>query len=261
MFDSGLGGLTIVRAITDIFKGAEIFYVADTAYAPYGQKSTQQILERSKQVSDYLISEHKIDVLIVACNTATSAAIKYLRDLEKDLIVIGTEPGIKPAIESTITSKIGVLATTATLKGDKYQVLVDKLSKQKEVTLFEQACPGLVEQIEKGEILHEKTQSMLQTWLKPMKENSVDTIVLGCTHYPLVSDVIKEVMGYDIKLIETGLAIANRLKSLSCENGHVNEGDLEISILYTGNINTNMVDMIFENSKQNEKIMIRKCEI
>jgi len=261
VFDSGLGGLTIVRAITDIFKGAEIFYVADTAYAPYGQKSTQQILERSKQVSDYLISEHKIDVLIVACNTATSAAIKYLRDLEKDLIVIGTEPGIKPAIESTITSKIGVLATTATLKGDKYQVLVDKLSKQKEVTLFEQACPGLVEQIEKGEILHEKTQSMLQTWLKPMKENSVDTIVLGCTHYPLVSDVIKEVMGYDIKLIETGLAIANRLKSLSCENGHVNEGDLEISILYTGNINTNMVDMIFENSKQNEKIMIRKCEI
>lgn len=261
VFDSGLGGLTIVRAITDIFKGADIYYVADTAYAPYGQKTTNQILNRSKQITDFLIENHDIDVLVVACNTATSASIMYLREVEKTLMVVGTEPGIKPAIETTKTSKIGVLATTATLNGDKYQVLVDKLSKQKEVTLFEQACPGLVEQIENGDVLHEKTKSMLSSWLKPMRENSVDTIVLGCTHYPLVSDVIQEVMGYEVKLIETGSAIANRLKSLSCENGHVNEGNLNISILHTGSINTNMIDMIFENSKQNEKIIIRKCEI
>lgn len=261
VFDSGLGGLTIVRAITDIFKGADIYYVADTAYAPYGQKTTNQILERSKQITDFLIENHDIDVLVVACNTATSASIMYLREVEKTLMVVGTEPGIKPAIETTKTSKIGVLATTATLNGDKYQVLVDKLSKQKEVTLFEQACPGLVEQIENGDVLHEKTKSMLSSWLEPMRENSVDTIVLGCTHYPLVSDVIQEVMGYEVKLIETGSAIAKRLKSLSCENGHVNEGSLNISILHTGSINTNMIDMIFENSKQNEKIIIRKCEI
>ena len=261
VFDSGLGGLTIVRAITDIFKGADIYYVADTAYAPYGQKTTSQILNRSKQITDFLIQNHDIDVLVVACNTATSASIMYLREVEKTLIVVGTEPGIKPAIETTKTSKIGVLATTATLNGDKYQILVDKLSKQKEVTLFEQACPGLVEQIENGDVLHEKTKSMLSSWLEPMRENSVDTIVLGCTHYPLVSDVIQEVMGYKVKLIETGSAIANRLKSLSVENGHVNEGNLNIFILHTGSINTNMIDMIFENSKQNEKIIIRKCEI
>ena len=257
VFDSGLGGLTVVRAIQKVFKGAELFYIADTAYAPYGEKTVEQILERCDTITQYLLETHAIEALIVACNTATSAAIKHLREKFPFLIVIGTEPGIKPAILNTKTAQVGVLATPATLKGDKYQLLVNELANIKHVTLYEQACIGLVEQIEKGEINTPKTFCMLESWLKPMKDNGVDTIVLGCTHYPLVDDVIKKIMGETITLIETGDAIAKRLILLSQEKGHKNEGKLEIRVCHTGEINIPMIETILDN-KNTE---IRKCTI
>lgn len=257
VFDSGLGGLTVVSSIQKIFKGAELFYIADTAYAPYGEKTPEQILDRCVNITNYLLEKHEIKALIVACNTATSAAIKHLREKFPFLIVIGTEPGIKPAILNTKTSHVGVLATPATLKGDKYQLLVNKLSSIKNVTLYEQACVGLVEQIEKGEINTPKTLEMLEKWLKPMRENSVDTIVLGCTHYPLVDEVIKKVMANDVTLIETGNAIAKRLIILSAQLGHINEGNLEISVCHTGEINKQMIEKILEN----KNIEVRKCTI
>jgi glutamate racemase len=257
VFDSGLGGLTVVSSIQKIFKGAELFYIADTAYAPYGEKTPEQILDRCVNITNYLLEKHEITALIVACNTATSAAIKHLREKFPFLIVIGTEPGIKPAILNTKTSHVGVLATPATLKGDKYQLLVNKLSSIKNVTLYEQACVGLVEQIEKGEINTPKTLEMLEKWLKPMRENSVDTIVLGCTHYPLVDEVIKKVMGNNVTLIETGNAIANRLILLSAQLDHINEGNLEISVCHTGEINKQMIEKILEN----KNIEVRKCTI
>lgn len=258
VFDSGLGGLTVVKAITEVFKGAQIFYIADTQFAPYGQKSKEQILNHSFDIANYLIAKHNIDALIVACNTATSAAIKELRHHYPNLIVIGTEPGIKPAIGISKNGKIGVLATPATLKGEKYQLLVDKLSsKSSHISLFEQACPGLVDQIEEGKIEDEKTFSMLNSWLKPMKENSVDTIVLGCTHYPLVGESIKSIMGEDINLIETGYAIANRLCELSKECGHNNNGELKINIYYTAKINFAMVDRILSSWNNCGKIKVR----
>ena len=244
VFDSGLGGLTVVQAMTEVIKGAELFYIADTKNAPYGEKTTEQILQYSLNITQYLIDNHQIDALIVACNTATSAAIKYLREQYPSLIIIGTEPGIKPAIEQTKTGKVGVLATPATLKGDKYQDLVNELAMQKDVTLFEQACPGLVEQIENGEAHTIKTKEMLEAWLHPMRENNVDTIVLGCTHYPLVSEVIEHVMQRRLNLIHTGKAIAKRLLSLSHENGHKNEGDLKITLYSTSTIDENIVHAI-----------------
>lgn len=257
VFDSGLGGLTVISAIQKVFKGADIFYIADTAYAPYGEKTTQQILERCDNITNYLLQKHDIEALVVACNTATSAAIEHLRRKFPFLIVIGTEPGIKPALMISKTSKIGVLATPSTLKGSKYQELVNELSSIKKVKLYEQACIGLVEQIEKGEIDSEKTFKMLEKWLTPMKMNSVDTIVLGCTHYPLVHNVIKKIMGENTNLIQTGDAIANRLISLSLEREHKNKGDLSISICHTGEINKNMIERILDN----KKIIIRKCDI
>ncbi len=257
VFDSGLGGLTVLKSILKIFKNAEIFYIADTAYAPYGEKTVEEILNRCDNITKYLLEKYAIEALIVACNTATSAAIKHLREKFPFLIVIGTEPGIKPAILNTKTLNVGILATPATLKGEKYQILVNELSNIKKVKLYEQACIGLVEQIEKGEINTNKTYKMLENWLKPMKENSVDTIVLGCTHYPLVEKVIKKIMGEDIVLIETGDAIANRLLSLSEKKSHKNIGNLTILICYTGPININMIENIIEN----KNIEIRKCEI
>jgi len=241
VFDSGLGGLTVVQAMTKVIKGAEISYVADTKNAPYGEKTPEEILQYSLKITQFLVETHHIDALVVACNTATSAAIKEIRKEYPDLIVIGTEPGIKPAFEQTETGKVGVLATPATLKGEKYQQLANTLSSQRKVTLYEQACPGLVEQIENGEIHTEKTKAMLEKWLAPMRASDVDTIVLGCTHYPLVSEVIEHVMQRRMNLIHTGDAIAKRLLSLSRENGHENRGKLSGVLYTTDKISKNIV--------------------
>jgi len=247
VFDSGLGGLTVVQALSQVIKGAELFYIADTKNAPYGEKTEEQILQYSLDITQYFIDTHHIDALIIACNTATSAAVKVLRDTYPELILIGTEPGIKPAIEQTKTGKVGVLATPATLKGDKYQQLVSALATQKDVTLFEQACPGLVEQIEMGEIKSTKTKVMLEKWLAPMRENDVDTIVLGCTHYPLVCDMIEEVMARGLNLIHTGEAIAQHLLTLAESKAHKNRGELKINLYYTGILNKNIVNILLPN--------------
>jgi len=246
VFDSGVGGLTVVQAMTKIIKDAKIYYVADTKNAPYGEKTPEQILQYSLNITKYLIDSYQIDALILACNTATSSAIAHLRETYPSLIIIGTEPGIKPAIEQTNTGKIGVLATPATLQGDKYQKLVDALSMQKPVDIYEQACPGLVEEIEKGKADSVRTKALLERWLAPMKENDVDTIVLGCTHYPLVSEVIKDVMQCDVSLIHTGHAIAKHLLLLGESKGHLNSGSLSVDIHTTGDIQMQMVDAIIE---------------
>jgi len=246
VFDSGLGGLTVVKALSQVIQNAQLFYVADTHNAPYGEKTPQEILTYSLDITKYLIENYQIDALVLACNTATSFAIKHLREQYPNLIIIGTEPGVKPAIKHTKTGKIGVLATPATLKGDKYQDLVSQISKEKDVTLFEQACPGLVEHIERGQSSSEACKALLENWLKPMREQEVDTIVLGCTHYPLVGSEIVEIMACEVMLIDTGLAIANRLLALGLNQGHENEGDFEISVQSTGEINQNLVEEILE---------------
>lgn len=247
VFDSGLGGLTVVQAMTQIIKGAEVFYVADTKHAPYGEKTPEQIMQYSIDITRYLLDTYQIDALILACNTATSAAIRHLREIYPSLIIIGTEPGIKPAIEQTKTGKIGVLATPATLQGDKYKQLTQALSSQKNVEIYEQACHGLVQQIEKGEMESPETIHLLEKWLIPMRDNHVDTIVLGCTHYPLVSKSIEKIMNCNVNLIHTGEAISRYLlTSLISEKGHINEGELDIHILTTGKIQRQVVDAIIE---------------
>lgn len=258
VFDSGLGGLTVVQAMTEVIKGAHIFYVADTKNAPYGEKTPEQILQYSLDITNYLIDTHQIDALILACNTATSSAIKHLREAYPSLIIIGTEPGIKPAIEQTKTGKVGVLATPATLQGDKYQKLAETLSFQKDVNIFEQACPGLVEQIEKGEIESQETKELLEKWLTPMKENNVDTIVLGCTHYPLVGEHIKSIMDCNVTLIHTGEAISKHLLTLGLQKGHKNEGDLQIHIHTTGEIQLHIVDGLIDGYEKIHLIEVDK---
>ena len=214
VFDSGLGGLTVVRSLLRILSGSSILYLADTLHAPYGEKSHEQIRDFSFEIARYFVQKHRIDALVVACNTATSAAIASLRAHFPDLIIVGTEPGIKPALNTTRSRKVGILATPATLAGDKYQELADRLYNGGDVTLYEQACPGLVEQIERGELTSTGTRMMLEGWLAPMRKAGVDTIVLGCTHYPVAADQIRKVMGSEVTLIETGDAIAHRLAGL-----------------------------------------------
>jgi len=246
VFDSGLGGLTVVKEMINSLQNATIYYVADTKNAPYGDKTPKQILNYSLEITRYFIEKYDIDALILACNTATAYAIEELRISYPNLIIIGTEPAIKPAIIQTKTDKIGVLATPATLQGEKYQNLAKRLCKEKDVTIYEQACKGLVEQIEKGELDTAKTKTMLEAWLKPMRENFVDTIVLGCTHYPLIADIIKEIMLEKVTLIHSAKAISMHLLYLSEQKGHQNSGQLEIYLEATGVIESAMVASILK---------------
>jgi glutamate racemase len=242
VFDSGLGGLTVLRSLLMHIPEADYVYLADTAYAPYGEKSHERIKDRSERIARYLIDTHRIDALVVACNTATSAAIAHLRTVFPSLPIVGTEPGIKPAYERTRTRHVGVLATPATLEGDKYQALADRLYGGSDVVLHEQACPGLVERIEAGEIDTPKTTAMLEAWLAPMRQAKVDTIVLGCTHYPLAAEAIRRIMGTEITLIETGDAIARRLRSLIDVPTETAGGAL--TLLTTGTIDARAAERI-----------------
>ena len=244
VFDSGLGGLTVVQAMSGIIQGAEIFYLADTKHAPYGEKSPEEIIRYSFEITEYFLRHHHIDALVVACNTATTTAIGKLRDKYPELIIVGTEPGLKPAIEQTATGAVGILATPATLKSDKYLQLSQRLSNNKKITLVEQACPGLVEKIENDELHTRETHEMLASWLAPMKEADVDTIVLGCTHYPIAAEKIAALMEGKVSLIHTGEAIARRVRRLSEDRGHKNSGSFSCRIFTTARINTEAVTKI-----------------
>lgn len=244
VFDSGLGGLTIVATMLSHLHGAEIIYIADTANAPYGEKTHKQILEYSIRITEYLIAHHHIDALVVACNTATSAAITELRERYPNLIIVGTEPGLKPAISHSITKNVGVLATPATLGGEKYKALVSMLSNHYHVRVFEQPCPGLVQQIESGETDSQKTLSMLEGWLSPMRDANVDTIVLGCTHYPLIKKAIEQVMKRPIIFIDSAEGVTKRLLTLLEQKGHINSGSTTLEIFATGTIQSGMVESI-----------------
>lgn len=245
VFDSGLGGLTVVQAMLGTIKNADIFYIADTFNAPYGEKTTEEILDYALAITNYLITQHQIEALVVACNTATSAAIQQLRKKYPHLIIIGTEPAVKLAIALTKTSNIGVLATPATLAGDKYQSLVDAVVRGQDIRLHEQACAGLVEHIENDTLKSKESLELLEKWLKPMREAKVDSIVLGCTHYPLARDVIEEIMDNGVNCIDSGHAISQHLLNRMKEQGHKNEGLLTLHLYHTGEINQKMIQKLF----------------
>lgn len=244
VFDSGLGGLTIVATMLRHLHGAEIIYIADTANAPYGEKTKEEILEYSIRITEYLIHHYHIDALVVACNTATSAAIAELREKYPHLITVGTEPGLKPAISHSLTKNVGVLATPATLEGEKYKALVSMLSKHYQVQVYEQACPGLVQQIEAGDTGSATTLSMLENWLSPMRSANVDTIVLGCTHYPLMKETIQHIMQRPITFIDSAEGVTNRLIYLLEQKGYANIGKSSLTILATASINPSMIKTI-----------------
>ena len=244
VFDSGLGGLTIVATMRSLLQGAQIIYIADTANAPYGEKTKDQILDYSIRITDYLVKHHRIDALVVACNTATSAAITELREKYPNLIIVGTEPGLKPAISHSVTKKVGVLATPATLEGEKYKALVAMLSNHYHVEVFEQPCPGLVQQIEAGKTDTQETLSMLEGWLSEMRDANVDTIVLGCTHYPLVKKSIEQVMHRAMIFVDSAEGVTKRLLTLLEQKGHINSGSTRLEIFATGTIQSGMVESV-----------------
>jgi glutamate racemase len=234
VFDSGLGGLSVLQHIRQTLPHEALLYVADSGFAPYGDKTSAEILERSIAVTDFLLSK-KIKALVVACNTATAAAITHLRLHYPGLIIVGMEPGLKPASLLSKTKKVGVLATLSTIQSEKYHRLSTQLSADTGVEFIPQACTGLVDQIEKTEANAAQTRLLLKNYLSPLLDAKVDTLVLGCTHYPFVADLIHELINEltfaqtdssePIKLIDTGKAIASQIQRLLVERDITSAGD------------------------------------
>lgn len=208
VFDSGVGGISVLKHIRAILPDEDLLYFADSRYAPYGNKSPEFICDRAIVLSDFLLAQGA-KALVVACNTATAAAVTMLRD-RYSLPIIAMEPAVKPAAAATKTGVIGVLATSGTLKSAQFAGLLEHYGQH--VQVVTQACHGLVECIERGELDADSTKALLQTYVQPLLDAGADTLVLGCTHYPFVRHLIEELVGKDVVLVDTGAAVAKHLK-------------------------------------------------
>lgn len=215
IFDSGVGGLSVLKAVHAMLPNEHLIYVADAAYAPYGDKAPHEILARSQFIVDYLV-KRKVKAIVIACNTASAIAARELRQAV-DVPIIAIEPAIKPAIAASSNKVIGVLATKNTIASAAFSRLCEQYANG--AKLIVQSCPGLVEQIEVGGFSSTATMALLREYLAPIMAAKADTLVLGCTHYPFLIKQIQEIIGTDVEIIEPSHAVArelaNRLNSAS----------------------------------------------
>ena len=222
IFDSGVGGLSILRHIHALLPHEPLLYFADSGFAPYGEKPEAVIVERALSIVDFLLQQN-CKAIVVACNTATAAAIAALREKYPSLTVVGVEPGLKPAAALTKSKIVGVLATERTLASDKFQSLHEQQVASGDVRFLQQACVGLADQIEKGELASIQTVSLVRRYVEPLITQGADTLVLGCTHYPFVLDQIETViksLQKEVSIIDTGAAVARHLQRL-LEQSHL----------------------------------------
>ncbi|MEO5585250.1 MAG: glutamate racemase [Flavobacteriales bacterium] len=208
IFDSGIGGLNVAAAIRQALPRERLLYFGDNAHVPYGERTAEEILTFSTAITEALFAKGCGSV-VIACNTASSAALGPLRGLFPDVPIIGMEPAVKPAVEYTRTGVVGVLATRATVEGRAMADVVERFSHGVEV--IRQACPGLAQRIDAGDFDGEETERLLRGWIGPMLERKIDALVLGCTHYPLVRPLIEKIVGPDVRVIEPSEAIARRV--------------------------------------------------
>jgi glutamate racemase len=211
IFDSGIGGISVLRAIREQMPEESIIYFGDQGHIPYGPRSMEQIQGFSEAVA-YFLLEQDVKIIVVACNAASAAALKYLRQKLPDVQIVGMEPAVKPAAEYTHTGKVGVLATPATFQGALYASVVERFANG--VELFQDACPGLVQQIEQGNLHGKETRRILEEALLPMLEKNIDTVVLGCTHYPFVIPLIQRIVGQNVRVIDPAPAVARQTRRL-----------------------------------------------
>jgi len=222
IFDSGVGGLSVLRHIQAQLPHEHLLYVADSGYAPYGDKPEALVIARVLAIADFLIGQGA-KAIVVACNTATVAAVRVLRETHPGMPVVGVEPGLKPAAALTRNGKVGVLATARTLQGAKFLLLRDQIHRETGVDFLLQPCVGLVDQIELGELDSSAMMATLDRFIAPLLAQDADTLVLGCTHYPLVRGAIERLLvgvgRGDVVLVDTGDAVARQLARLLVATG------------------------------------------
>ncbi|WP_137719016.1 glutamate racemase [Methylobacillus flagellatus] len=222
VFDSGLGGLSVLQHIRSLLPHEDLIFVADCDQAPYGNKSADAIQQRAFALSRFLL-EQGAKALVVACNTATAAAISNMR-AHFELPIIGMEPAVKPAVAASRSGVVGVLATTGTLQSAQFAALLESYGQEVEVVT--QACNGLVECIERGELDTAETRALLEIYMRPLLNAGADTLVLGCTHYPFVRPLIESLSSPDIAIIDTGAAVARQLQRKLAEHELLNPSSL-----------------------------------
>ncbi|MBN1267743.1 MAG: glutamate racemase [Anaerolineales bacterium] len=208
IFDSGVGGLSILKAVRESLPEERLLYFADQAHVPYGVRSLKEIRSFSEAITRFLIEE-QAKMIIIACNTASGAALKHIRTTFPTEPIIGLEPAITPAARQTKTGKIAVLATKATLKSEIYLATRKLLSGQTEI--FEAILEGIVEEIEAGRIDSDRVDSILRKYLLPLLEKGVDTFVLGCTHYPFVMKQMSKITGPEVNIIDPAAQVADHI--------------------------------------------------
>lgn len=221
IFDSGSGGLSVLREIVRLLPEEKYVYFADNAFCPYGEKTAAEIQARAHAITDRLLAEGA-QIIVVACNTATAAAIADLRESYPSIRFIGMEPAVKPAAIGTRTGVIGVLATAGTLKGSKY--LNTKGKFEDDVKIVEHVGQGFVELVESGDLDSPRAEQTVRESVTPLLAECADTIVLGCTHYPFLAPVIQRVAGDDVTLIDPAPAVARQTVKVMQQEGLLPEG-------------------------------------
>ncbi|MDF2178846.1 glutamate racemase [Aliiglaciecola sp. CAU 1673] len=215
VFDSGVGGLTVLSAIHQRLPNESLIYVADSGFAPYGDKPAQDIIKRAKSITDFLLSQGA-KAIVMACNTATVVAASTLRQY-CPVPIVALEPAIKPATQLTTSKVIGVLATRRTLESPSVATLCERFGNGLDIRL--QPCPGLVEQVEQGAMDSAETQALLKGYLTPLIDAGADTLVLGCTHYPLLRKQIAAIVGPHVQILDSALAVSKELQRRLTEKG------------------------------------------
>lgn len=221
VMDSGVGGLSVLGEIQRLLPNESLLYVADSGHVPYGEKSPDYIRERLRHIAGFF-HEQGAKAMVLACNTATVAAVADLRERYPDWPLVGMEPAVKPAAAATRSGVVGVLATTGTLQSAKFAALLDRFAS--DVRVVTQPCPGLVELIETGDLASARLRQMLQGYVQPLLASGCDTLILGCTHYPFLRPLLAAMVPAEVAIIDTGAAVARQLQRLLGARGLLAEG-------------------------------------
>lgn len=222
LFDSGVGGTTIWKEIVKLLPYENTLFLADNKNAPYGGKTKEEIIFLCEKNTEFLL-ENEVKIIVVACNTGTTNAISHLRTKYKEIPFIGIEPAIKPAGLQSVTKKVGVLATKGTLSSELFMKTSNNLIKNEGIQIVERVGEGLVSLIESGKIESPEMFELLKEYLLPMVEENIDYLVLGCTHYPYLLPQIQKIIPENIKVIDSGYAVAKHTKNVLSQNNLLND--------------------------------------
>ena len=234
VLDSGVGGLSVVREIQRLLPAEDLLYIGDSSWCPYGEKSVEEIQGRVFTIADELIGRG-CKMLVIACNSATIAAVEALR-VAYPLPIVGMEPGVRPAVNRTRSGVVGVFATEASIRGEKFHRLLDHHSGK--VRVITRPCPEFVDLVEAGDLSGEYAEAVVSAHVDPMLEEGADVLVLGCTHYPFLRPLIESAAGDAVDLIDTGAAVVRQVQRRLDEEGVLANSSTsgEVCVFTTGNV-------------------------